>query len=59
MIIIDNELFYYVEKIIDKREKDGKMEFLVKWEGYEDFIWELDRNIFSYIIEEFLWINLF
>lgn len=50
----DNEPFYYVEKIIDKRKKNGKTEFLVKWEGYEDPTWEPERNIPSHIIEEFL-----
>lgn len=50
----DNEPFYYVEEIIDKRKKNGKTEFLVKWEGYEDPTWEPERNIPSHIIEEFL-----
>lgn len=54
LIITDNEPFYYVEKIIDKRKKNGKTEFLVKWEGYEDPTWEPERNIPSHIIEEFL-----
>lgn len=43
-----------LKKIIDKREKDGKTEFLVKWEGYEDLTWEPERNIPSHTIEEFL-----
>lgn len=52
---IDNyRPFYYVEKIIEKRKKNGKTEFLVKWEGYEDPTWEPERNIPSHIIEEFL-----
>lgn len=54
LIITDNEPFYYVEKIIDKRKKNGKTEFLVKWEGYKDPTWEPERNIPSHIIEEFL-----
>ncbi len=27
---------YLVEKILDKKEVDGKLYYLVKWEGYEE-----------------------
>lgn len=38
---------YSVEKILDKRTKGGKTEYLIKWEGYPDSenTWEPDENL--------------
>ena len=30
------EEIFEVEKIVEKREKDGKVEYLVKWKNYDD-----------------------
>ena len=48
---------YSVEKIIDKRIVGGKVQYLVKWEGYSesDNTWEPLANIESvdHLIEEY------
>merc|ERR1712228_172201 len=38
---------YTVEKILDKRTRGGKTEYLIKWEGYPDSenTWEPDENL--------------
>jgi len=39
---------YEVEKILEKREEDGAIEYLIKWEGYdkeEDNTWEPKKNL--------------
>ena len=36
-------IFFYVERVLDARDRDGVREYLVKWEGYdadEDNSWE-------------------
>lgn len=40
---------YIVEKILKKRETNGKVEFLLKWKGYPDSenCWEPEENIIS------------
>ncbi|XP_061167240.1 uncharacterized protein LOC133176084 [Saccostrea echinata] len=54
MAFDDNEPgFYYVDEILSERKKNGKSEFLIKWEGYEDPTWEPERNIPTHLIEEF------
>ncbi|XP_061170453.1 chromobox protein homolog 3-like [Saccostrea echinata] len=54
MAFDDNEPgFYYVDEILSERKKNGKSEFLIKWEGYEDPMWEPERNIPTHLIEEF------
>lgn len=35
-ILIDGETEYLVEAILDKRTYYGKVQYLVKWEGYAD-----------------------
>ena len=37
----ESEDEYEVEKIVDKRERRGNVEYLVKWKGWED---EKDRT---------------
>ncbi|MGH0191006.1 UNVERIFIED_CONTAM: hypothetical protein FKN15_055571 [Acipenser sinensis] len=39
------EGFYKVEKILKKRKKNGKTQYLVKWEGYEKASWEPEQNM--------------
>lgn len=36
-VVVDGEIEYFVERIIDSREgQNGKYEYLVKWQGYSD-----------------------
>merc|ERR1712126_632040 len=53
----ESEEEYKVEKVLDKRKtKGGKLEFLIKWEGYpdEDNTWEPEENCdCKELIEEF------
>ncbi len=48
---------FIVEKILDKRVKGSKVEYLVKWEGYSeaDNTWEPTRNLCNvlYLIDEY------
>ena len=39
--LVDNELEYEVEKILDKKGN----KYLVKWKGYNDPTWEPRRNL--------------
>jgi len=43
----EEEEEYSVEKILDKRMKGGKVEYLIKWEGYPDSenTWEPQENL--------------
>lgn len=42
-----DEDMYTVEKILDKRTKNGKHEYLVKWVGWDirDSTWEPESNL--------------
>lgn len=39
---------YIVEKVVDKRKRNGKMQYLLKWQGYPDSdnTWEYVDNVF-------------
>ena len=45
--MIDNELEYEVEEILDSRISERKFQYLVKWKGYpmEKSIWESVENL--------------
>ncbi|KAK6089564.1 hypothetical protein P3W45_001446 [Vairimorpha bombi] len=53
---IEDETVYDVEKILKKRIRKGKPEYLIKWVGYPDSesTWEFEENIFAKdLIEEY------
>ncbi len=37
---------YEVEKIINMKQKGGKVMFEIKWKGYEETTWEPEENLF-------------
>ena len=46
--IVKNDDVYRVEKILRKRKRNGVVEYLVKWKGYEDpkfNSWVSERDI--------------
>jgi hypothetical protein len=36
---------YEVEQILNHREVNGKMEYLIKWKGYDEETWEPEQNL--------------
>jgi hypothetical protein len=46
-------LEYFVESIVEKRVKFGKVEYLLKWKGFSeyDFLSKSSHNISSIIIK--------
>jgi len=46
---------YFVESILDKRVQSGRIEYLIKWEGYDEQYnsWEPKKNVSSVLIKEF------
>lgn len=51
----NNDEIYYVEKILDKRFENSKNEYLIKWKGYDRFVYffielNLTNSNFIFII---------
>jgi hypothetical protein len=46
-VIVNNEEEYEVEKILGKRTYYGKIQYLIKWKGYEisESSWESESNL--------------
>ncbi|KAL5533015.1 hypothetical protein ACEPAF_4789 [Sanghuangporus sanghuang] len=44
-VIIDEQEEYEVEEILDSRLHRGKLQFLVKWVGYEETTWQPESDV--------------
>ena len=45
-IIIMETLEYFVESIVEKRVKFGKVEYLLKWKGFSEYIFHIFNKYF-------------
>ena len=43
--IIDDEIEYEVEQVLDSKLHHGKLQYLVKWIGYNEPSWEPEENL--------------
>ena len=45
--IIDGETHYMVEEVLNTQLQNGRLEFLIKWEGYgyEENSWEVEGDV--------------
>ncbi|KAL5498599.1 hypothetical protein ACEPAH_1953 [Sanghuangporus vaninii] len=44
-VIVDDEEEYEVEEILDSRLHRGKLQFLVKWVGYDEATWQPESDV--------------
>ena len=45
---------YVVQSVVDMRTEDGAIQFLVKWEGYDEPTWIEERDAdMHYLVEDF------
>ena len=55
--IVDGEVLFHVEKVLGKRTRSRKVQYQVKWLGYEnhphEYTWEPPSNIPDEYIDEF------
>ena len=42
---MEHYIYYPVEKILNKRKRLNKIEYLVKWRGYSKYIYTININI--------------
>merc|ERR1712012_1299525 len=54
-VVIEDGIEYILEKIIDKRKRKRKVQYLVKWEGYDekDNTWEPACSLPKELKQEF------
>lgn len=52
---VNNETYYKVESLLDKRLRRKRIEYLVKWEGYPEYdaTWEPASNITHDLIADY------
>ena len=42
---VDDESEYYVEQVLDSRIRYNRLEYLIKWLGYDQPEWELVKDV--------------